>query len=307
MRSYGISETQREGVTQNQTPPLQLQGRPSRIRLLPGPPRPGSGPRLCSDPTPGHRPALQTLRPPETVGKVPPAGDSPPVHLVGGPLRPLCPHTWSLIVPAPLGVRVPSGAEKTTGALQTDKWTHSLTTLPSLCRPPSPPLLPGRRAFSGLETEAASRCEVSFHSFATREGSPQRSRQAGHRAPGAGKWVPDGPERTIVRGRAECGSLLSCVLKVSPSRGCEGTTGLWAFTASPQASPTRPPYACLPLAWGWGRERTERPFLYFILFYFTFSPICKITPSESTVPPGSSTKFENIQLKTWEQPSGGWG
>ena len=83
-------------------------------------------------------------------------------------------------------------------------------------------------------------------SFATREGSPQRSRQAGHWAPGAGKWVLDGPERTIVRGRVERGSLLSCVLKVSTSRGCEGTTGLWAFTASSRASPTRTASLRLP-------------------------------------------------------------
>lgn len=183
---------------------------------------------------------------------------------------PLSP-TWFLIVLVPLRVRVPSGAEKTTGALQTDKWTHSLTTLPSLCRPPSPPLLPGRRAFSRLETEAASRCELSFHSFATREGSPQRSRQAGHRAPGAGRWVLDGPERTIFRGRAERGSLLLSVLKVSTSRGCEGTSGLWAFTASSQASPTRPPYACLPLVGvGEGENRKTFPLFYFILLFLQF-------------------------------------
>lgn len=49
-----------------------------------------------------------------------------------------------------------------------------------------------------------------------------------------------------------------------------------------------------------GKGGSKRPFL------FVFSPICKIMPSESLVPPGSSTEFENIQLKTLECPLGGW-
>lgn len=43
------------------------------------------------------------------------------------------------------------------------------------------------------------------------------------------------------------------------------------------------------------------------LFHFSFSPICKTVLSESTLPPGSCTKFENIQLKIMKLLSGGWG
>lgn len=85
----------------------------------------------------------------------------------------------------------------------------------------------------------------------------------------------------------------------SPARGRQ-SPGLCAH--SPPASSRTARYTGLAVSvLRRGREQT------FHLTYFIFSPICKIVPSESTLPLGSSTKFENIQLKTTAQPFQGLG
>lgn len=78
-----------------------------------------------------------------------------------------------------------------------------------------------------------------------------------------------------------------------------GAMQLWGFQKVHRLFPTLSGRTVLSLKLtrkGWGR--LKRLFIYIIFFF----PICKIMPSESTLPLGSSTKSKNLQLKKSEQP-----
>lgn len=85
--------------------------------------------------------------------------------------------------------------------------------------PPSPlTSAPRGQALSKLETEAASRCELSFHTFATRGRRPQRSRAGlavGPQGLGSGCWMD--PRGQLAEGRVR-ESLLPGVRGQRPGR-----------------------------------------------------------------------------------------